>query len=163
MISALPKPCENQVAKKKKKKKPCETMRNYKLRICEILRNIAKHCETIRPLVPGCQYEFRVGAFGLHDMLSVQMRFMHSIFGRPELSFDATGRALPVARTPGTCPLCWVALCRSTGRHPHLLQDSRGASGAHAYGARDAKAPQALRQDLQVPVWPLLCRLPLPS
>ena len=52
--------------------------------------------------VPGGQYEFRVGAVGLHGMSSVLMRFMHSIFGRPELSFDSTGRALPVARTPGT-------------------------------------------------------------
>ena len=54
--------------------------------------------------VPGSQYEFRVGAFGLHGMSSVLMRFMYSIFGCPELSFDSTGRALPAARTPGTGP-----------------------------------------------------------
>ena len=60
--------------------------------------------------VPGGQYEFRAGAFkfGLHSMsrsVLPVMRFMHSIFGRPELSFDSTGRALPVARTPGTGPM----------------------------------------------------------
>ena len=32
---------------------------------------------------PGGQYEFRVGAIGLHGMSSVLMRFMHSILGRP--------------------------------------------------------------------------------
>ena len=31
------------------------------------------------------------------------------------------------------------------GRFVHLLQDARGASGARACGARDAKAPQAVR------------------
>ena len=35
--------------------------------------------------VPGGQYEFRVGAFGLHGMSSVLMRYMHSIIGRPVL------------------------------------------------------------------------------
>ena len=47
--------------------------------------------------VPGGQYEFRVGAFGLHGMSSVLMRYMHSIFGRPVLSFDSTGRVCPHA------------------------------------------------------------------
>ena len=47
--------------------------------------------------VPGGQYEFRVGAFGLHGMSSVLMQYMHSIFGRPPLSFDSTGRARPAA------------------------------------------------------------------
>jgi hypothetical protein len=47
--------------------------------------------------VPGGQYEFRVGAFGLHGMSSLLMRYMHSIFGRPSLSFDAAGRAAPLA------------------------------------------------------------------
>ena len=42
--------------------------------------------------VPGGQFEFRVGAFGLHGMSSLLMRYMHSIFGRPESLFDATGR-----------------------------------------------------------------------
>jgi hypothetical protein len=52
--------------------------------------------------VPGGQYEFRVGAFGLHGMSSILMLYMHSIFGcrcRPVLSFDASGRA-----RPGNCP-----------------------------------------------------------
>jgi hypothetical protein len=37
--------------------------------------------------VPGGQYEFRVGAFGLHGMSSILMQYMHSIFGCPVLSF----------------------------------------------------------------------------
>ncbi len=45
--------------------------------------------------VPGGQYEFWVGVFGLHCMLSILMQYVHSIFGCPVLSFDATGRALP--------------------------------------------------------------------
>jgi hypothetical protein len=51
--------------------------------------------------VPGGQYEFRVGAFGLHGMSSVLMRYMHSIFGRPALSFDSAGRP---CRAPGVGP-----------------------------------------------------------
>jgi hypothetical protein len=47
--------------------------------------------------VPGGQYEFRVGAFGLHGMSSLLMRYMQSIFGRPALVFDAAGRAAPAA------------------------------------------------------------------
>ena len=31
--------------------------------------------------VPGGQYEFRVGAFGLHGMSSLLMRYMHAMFG----------------------------------------------------------------------------------
>ena len=51
--------------------------------------------------VPGGQYEFRVGALGLRGMSSV----VHAFDLRPpQLSFDSTGRALPVARTPGTGP-----------------------------------------------------------
>jgi hypothetical protein len=38
--------------------------------------------------VPCGQYEFPVGAFDLHCMSSVLMRYMHSIFGHPVLSFD---------------------------------------------------------------------------
>ena len=41
---------------------------------------------------PGGQYEFRVGAFGLHGMSSLLMRYMHAIFGRPVLAFDDGGR-----------------------------------------------------------------------
>ncbi len=45
--------------------------------------------------VPGSQYEFRMGAFGLRCMSSVLMRYMHSIFGRPS-SFQTrlVGRCL---------------------------------------------------------------------
>ena len=48
--------------------------------------------------VPGGQFEFRVGAFGLHGMSSLLMRYMHSIFGRSALTFDDDGRLRP----PGT-------------------------------------------------------------
>ena len=51
--------------------------------------------------VPGGQYEFRVGAFGLHGMSSALMRYMHSIFGRPALSFNSAGRARPVGPGAG--------------------------------------------------------------
>ena len=57
--------------------------------------------------VPGGQYEFRVGAFGLHGMSSVLMppvmRYMHHIFGRPSLIFDASGR-VSAAGPPGSSP-----------------------------------------------------------
>jgi hypothetical protein len=49
--------------------------------------------------MPGGQHEFRVGAFGLHGMSSILVLYMHSIFCRPVLSFNAAGRA-----RPGTCP-----------------------------------------------------------
>ena len=42
--------------------------------------------------VLGGQYEVRVGAFGLHGMFLVLMRYMHHIFGHPSLVFDASGR-----------------------------------------------------------------------
>jgi hypothetical protein len=45
--------------------------------------------------MPGGQYEYRIGAFGLHGMSSLLMRYMHSIFGRPALVFGAAGRAAP--------------------------------------------------------------------
>ena len=51
--------------------------------------------------VLGGQYEFRVGAFGLHCMLSMLMRFMFSIFGRCALSFDSTEQARSAAPTLG--------------------------------------------------------------
>ena len=50
--------------------------------------------------VPGGQYEFRVGTFGLQSMSSVLMLFMHSIFGRSAPSFDSTGRVRPAAGPP---------------------------------------------------------------
>jgi hypothetical protein len=46
--------------------------------------------------VPGGQYEFRVGAFGLHGMSSVLMRYMHSIFGRPDTGPPMLGRFVQV-------------------------------------------------------------------
>jgi hypothetical protein len=75
--------------------------------------------------VPRGQYEFRVGAFGLHaaavhghalhGMSSVLVRYMHSIFGRPALSFDSAGRTAPRGRVPvPRSHLCWGALCRYT-------------------------------------------------
>jgi len=57
------------------------------------IREEDQHKKSFR--VPGGQYEFPVGTFGLHGMSSVLMRYMHSIFGRPVLSFDSTGRVLP--------------------------------------------------------------------
>ena len=42
--------------------------------------------------VPYGQSEFRVGAFGLHGMSLVLMRFMHSIFGRPDTGLPMLGR-----------------------------------------------------------------------
>ena len=54
------------------------------------IREEDQHTTSFR--VPGGQYELRVGAFGLHCMSSVLMRYMHSIFGRPVLSFDSAGR-----------------------------------------------------------------------
>ena len=53
--------------------------------------------------VPGGQYEFRVGAFGIHGMSSVLMCYMHHIFGRPFLVFDASGR-VSAAGPPGSGP-----------------------------------------------------------
>ncbi len=52
-------------------------------RICEG----GQHKTSFR--VPCGQYEFRVGAFSLHIMPSVLMRYMHSIIGRPVLSFKS--------------------------------------------------------------------------
>ena len=48
--------------------------------------------------VPGGQFEFRVGAFGLHGISSLLMRYMHSIFGRSAPAFDVDG----CLRPPGT-------------------------------------------------------------
>mmetsp|Transcript_17245 Transcript_17245/g.47394 ORF Transcript_17245/g.47394 Transcript_17245/m.47394 type:complete len:98 (-) Transcript_17245:304-597(-) len=39
--------------------------------------------------VPGGQYEFRVGAFGLHGMSSLLMHYMRAILERPNLDFEA--------------------------------------------------------------------------
>ena len=49
-------------------------------------------------------YEFRVGAFGLHGMSSVLMRFMHHIFGRPDMAFDSTCLARPASSSVGPAP-----------------------------------------------------------
>ena len=66
-------------------------------------------------------------------MSSVLMLFMHSIFGRPKLSFDSTGRALPVTHTPGTGPPMLGSFCAGLLRQhpsPYLFHDSTRASGA---------------------------------
>ena len=62
--------------------------------------------------VPGGQYEFRVGTFGLHGMPSVLMRYMHHIFGRPSLIIDASCRVSQPAR-PARARRCWGASFRS--------------------------------------------------
>ena len=50
--------------------------------------------------VPGGQYEFWVGAFGLHGMSLVFMRYIHHNFGRPSLVFDSACRASHHAGPP---------------------------------------------------------------
>ena len=68
----------------------------------------------------------------------------HSIFSRPELSFDLNGQALPVTSTPGTGPGAGPLRAGLLRRHPHLLQESwRGAFGAGA-GDANLKEPQDL-------------------
>ena len=94
--------------------------------------------------VPGGQYEFHVGAFGLHGMPSVLMRYMHSIFGRPDTGPPMLGRFVQV--------YCDDILIFS--------KNPCRAPGARANGARDVAAPQALRQGVQVSVQPLLGRFP---
>ena len=56
------------------------------------IREEDQHKKSFR--VPGGQYEFCVGAFGLHGMSSVLMCYMHNIIGRPRLgrSGAACGR-----------------------------------------------------------------------
>ena len=53
--------------------------------------------------VPGGQYEFCVGAFGLHGMSSLLMRYMRSVFETPGLFFDRQGRRVP-ATHPDASP-----------------------------------------------------------
>jgi len=63
--------------------------------------------------VPGGQYEFKVGAFGLHGMPSLLQRYMTSILARPALRFDHAGRPLPLdALAPPTPSMlgCFVAV-----------------------------------------------------
>ena len=55
--------------------------------------------------VHGGQFEFRVGAFGLHGMASLLMRYMHAIFSRPALAFDEDGRPTGPAQGPPTSML----------------------------------------------------------
>ena len=54
--------------------------------------------------VPSGQHEFLVGAFGLHGISSVHMRYMHNISGSPSLVFDSAGLlpcVTPAASPPG--------------------------------------------------------------
>ena len=76
--------------------------------------------------VPGGQYEFRVtvGAFGLHGMSSVLMRFMHDIYGRPDLEFDSTSRARPASSSVGPTPPMRALRAGVLRRHPDLSQDA---------------------------------------
>jgi hypothetical protein len=90
------------------------------------IRDEAEYKTSFR--VPDGHYEFRVGAFGLHGMSSVLMRYMHSIFGRPVLSFDAAGRGQPAGTRPGPPMLgCFVQvycddiLIFSKARNEHLV------------------------------------------
>ncbi len=88
------------------------------------------HCKTSFR-VPGGLYEFRVGAFGLHGMSSLLMRYMHSIFSRQALVFDVAGRAAPGAAAPaGPAPsmlgrfvqaYCNDILIFSKTREEHLV------------------------------------------
>ena len=55
--------------------------------------------------VPGGQYEFRVGALGLHGMSSVLIRYMHHIFGRPPWS------STPPAASPQPARLARARRC----------------------------------------------------
>ena len=88
--------------------------------------------------VPGGQYEFRVGTFGLHGMSSVLMRYMHSIFGHAALPFDSAGRVLTAGHggTGGGSPMI--------GRFVQVYCD-------------DILMFSKTRE-----VWPLLRRLPRP-
>ena len=61
--------------------------------------------------VPGGQYEFRVGAFGLHGMASLLMRYMHAIFSRPALAFDQAGRPTGPANGHGPSMLGSFVAC----------------------------------------------------
>ena len=81
--------------------------------------------------VPDGQYEFRVGASGLRGMSSVLMRYMHHIFGRPSLAFDASGQ-VSAAGPAGTGPsmlgrflqvYCNDILIFSKTRNEHLAHE----------------------------------------
>ena len=61
--------------------------------------------------VPGGQYEFRVGAFGLHGMASLLMRYTHAIFSRPALAFDQAGRPTGPANGHGPSMLGSFVAC----------------------------------------------------
>ena len=63
---------------------------------------------------PGGQLEFRVCAFGLQGRSSVLMRFMHPIFGRPELFSTQTGGPSPSPAGLAQAPRCWAVSCMFT-------------------------------------------------
>ena len=95
--------------------------------------------------VPGGQYEFRVGAFGLHGMSSLLMRYMHSIFGRPALAFDDLGRPLPAGQGTPAPMLGQFVQVYMDDHDPDFLAHPRGTPPPCSDGARDPTPPPALR------------------
>ena len=61
--------------------------------------------------VPGGQYEFRVGAFGLHGMVSLLMRYMHAISHCPRCPLMPRG--VPRGQQRDQRHACWVCSSRS--------------------------------------------------
>ena len=91
--------------------------------------------------VPGGQYESKVGAFGLHGMSSLLHCYMHSVFGRPALHFDANRR--PTSTAAGHPPLpsevggaasAWATSPRSVS--PKILFCSKGDTERNTQGEK---------------------------
>ena len=71
----------------------------------------ARRCSGL-PAATAGHYTSRVGAVGLHSMLSVPMLFMHSIFCCCALLFDSTG---PLLAQPATAWLRLALVCPRLG------------------------------------------------